>query len=118
MGEGAIVTRDRKGAADVWHLYEKPSKDTKGINLQADWFRLQTNYDHWQPVPSYDNRRDPGVANMKQFCNGSPDADCVRKVMTTWPTQNHHTDITSVMCAKTGQLDITVWTPSSESVLV
>lgn len=116
--QGAIVTRDRKGAIDTWHLFEKPAKDTKGINLQPDWLRLQTNYDHWEAVPDYDNRRGPGVTNAQTFCNGTADASCVKKVMTTWPTQNHHTDITSIMCPKTGYIDVTVWTPQSATVLV
>ena len=30
-------------------------------------------------------------------------------VMTTWPVKNHHTDITSVMCAKTGQMKTLLW---------
>merc|ERR1712194_757813 len=109
--QGGIVTRDRKGAIDTWHLFEKPAKDTKGINLQPDWLRLQTNYDHWEAVPDYDNRRGPGVTNAQTFCNGTADLSCVKKVMTTWPTQNHHTDITSIMCPKTGYIDVTVWTP-------
>ena len=24
------------------------------------WFRLETNYDHWNPVPTADDRRTPG----------------------------------------------------------
>lgn len=108
-GQGAIITRDRKGARDVWNLYEPSSKDTKGINPQPDWFRLQTNFDHWEPVPSEDDRRHPGVANIKAFCNSTASQACVNKVMTTWPTKNHHTDVTSIMCPKTGYLDVAVW---------
>ena len=33
----------------------------------------------------------------------------VMTVMTAWPTKNHHTDITSVMCARTGQMKTVVW---------
>jgi len=25
------------------------------------WFRLITNYDHWETDPSYDDRRTPGI---------------------------------------------------------
>jgi len=117
-GEGALLSRERKGLLDAWNLYEVPSKDTKKVNIQPDWFRVQTNYDHWDPVPSYDNRRDPAVANVKQFCNDETrvNQNCVWKAMTTWPTMNHHTDITSIMCAKTGYMNTTVW--MSPSVLV
>jgi N-acylethanolamine-hydrolysing acid amidase len=117
-GEGTILSRERKGLLDAWNLYEAPSKDTKKVNIQPDWFRVQTNYDHWDPIPSYDNRRDPGVAHVKQFCNDGAgvDQNCVWKAMTTWPTMNHHTDITSIMCAKTGYMNTTVW--MNPSVLV
>lgn len=114
--EGAILTRDRKELVDVWHLFEAPSMDTQGINLQPDWFRLQTNFDHWTEVPDDDNRRTPGVANMAAFCADGVNRSCVMQVLTTWPTQNHHTDVTSVMCPKTGHIDVTVWVPPSHVV--
>mmetsp|Transcript_11363 Transcript_11363/g.36002 ORF Transcript_11363/g.36002 Transcript_11363/m.36002 type:complete len:231 (-) Transcript_11363:369-1061(-) len=114
-GEGAVLTRGRTNLIDAWHLYETPAKDTKGINKQPDWFRLQTNYDHWTPAPSYDDRRTPGVTHGSQFCKSGVDMDCVLKVMTTWPTKNFHTDITSVMCPKTGYISTTVWSPSLSS---
>jgi hypothetical protein len=33
----------------------------------------------------------------------------VLSVMTAWPSKNHHTDITSVMCARTGQMKTMPW---------
>ncbi|CAB1319528.1 unnamed protein product [Coregonus sp. 'balchen'] len=46
-GEGVVVTRDRKGPADIWPL--EP--------LNGGWFRVETNFDHWLPPPTKDNRR-------------------------------------------------------------
>mmetsp|Transcript_58495 Transcript_58495/g.128251 ORF Transcript_58495/g.128251 Transcript_58495/m.128251 type:complete len:396 (-) Transcript_58495:184-1371(-) len=113
-GEGAIMTMERKAAKDIWHLYEEPAKDTKHINPQPEWYRVQTNYDHWEGVPAEDDRRTASVVNVQEFCgNGIVDQNCVRKVMTTWPTQNHHTDVTSIMCPRTGYFDSTVWLPSA-----
>eukprot|EP00451_Oxyrrhis_marina_P047426 CAMPEP_0204449400 /NCGR_PEP_ID=MMETSP0470-20130426/99817_1 /ASSEMBLY_ACC=CAM_ASM_000385 /TAXON_ID=2969 /ORGANISM="Oxyrrhis marina" /LENGTH=611 /DNA_ID=CAMNT_0051449217 /DNA_START=50 /DNA_END=1885 /DNA_ORIENTATION=- len=120
-GEGAILSMDRKASADTWHLYEESAKDTKHVNPQQEWFRLQTNYDHWTAAPTYDDRRAPGVAHVGQFCgDGVVDQACMTKVMTTWPTQNHHTDVTSIMCPRTGYFDVTVWIngTAGESVLV
>lgn len=45
--EGAVVTRDRGGAANVWHLKDSPSN-----------FLVETNFDHWGPAR--DKRRDTG----------------------------------------------------------
>lgn len=118
-GEGAIVTRERKGLVDAWHLHEAPAKDTKSINLQPGWFRLQTNFDHWEPAPSYDDRRTPGVNNMVRECNGTVGESCLKDVITTWPTKNHHTDVTSIMCPETGFFETIVWVdPASMSIVV
>jgi len=117
-GEGAILSRDRIKLVDAWHLFEKQPKDTALINVQPDWFRLQTNYDNWEAVPDYDNRRAPGVAHATQYCNATVDQSCVRKVMTTWPTQNHHTDVTTIMCAATGFMHTDVWTDQTGKIVV
>jgi hypothetical protein len=45
--EGAVLTHDR---------YE--NGDTMTLSF-ADWFLVQTNYDHWLPPPENDDRRDP-----------------------------------------------------------
>uniref|UniRef100_A0A3B3WJB5 N-acylethanolamine-hydrolyzing acid amidase n=1 Tax=Poecilia mexicana TaxID=48701 RepID=A0A3B3WJB5_9TELE len=46
-GEGVVITRDRKGPADIWPL--EP--------LNGGWYRVQTNVDHWLPPPKKLNRR-------------------------------------------------------------
>lgn len=118
-GVGAIVTRDRQSARDVWPLYEASAKDTKGINAQPGWFRLQTNYDHWEAAPTWDDRRTPGVAHAKAFLKDGVDERSMLKVMTAWPTKNFHTDITSVMCPQTGYIKTWKWMPPhAEEILV
>jgi len=117
-GEGSIVTRDRQTAIDVWHLNEAPTKDTKGLNKQPDWMRLQTNYDHWMAAPSYDDRRTPGVAHTQANCGSGISKDCIEKTMMAWPTKNFHTDVTSIMCPQTGYMSVAVWLPSTKTVVV
>jgi len=48
-GEGAVVTRDRLKAADVWRLNTTTGR----------WYVLETNYDHMHPPPHGDDRRHP-----------------------------------------------------------
>jgi len=48
-GEGAVVTRDRSKAADVWRLNATAGR----------WYVLETNYDHMLPPPHGDDRRHP-----------------------------------------------------------
>ncbi|MBZ3888028.1 N-acylethanolamine-hydrolyzing acid amidase [Sciurus carolinensis] len=45
--EGVVITRNRGGPADIWPLDP----------LNGAWFRVETNYDHWKPVPKRDDRR-------------------------------------------------------------
>jgi len=116
-GEGAILTRGRT-FGNSWRLHEKNAKDVHQINQQPDWLRLQTNYDSWTAVPDYDNRRAPGVNNTEKFCKDEVSEDTVWSVMTTWPTKNHHTDITSVMCPRTGRMKTMVWTAPPEHLMV
>ncbi|XP_015248918.1 PREDICTED: N-acylethanolamine-hydrolyzing acid amidase-like, partial [Cyprinodon variegatus] len=47
-GEGVVITRDRKGPADIWPLDP----------LTGGWFRVETNFDHWLPTPAKDHRRE------------------------------------------------------------
>jgi len=117
-GQGAIVSHGRQRTDDVWHLYEDSAKDSKRINVQPDWFRLQTNYDHWEAPPSYDDRRTPGVAHAKEFLKNGVDDKTMWKVMTAWPTKNFHTDVTSIMCAQTGFMRTVVWLPPAENLVV
>jgi hypothetical protein len=57
--EGAVVTRYREEEkTDVWPL------NTSAAN---GWFRLVTNYDHWESDPSYDDRRTPGIGSQPRF---------------------------------------------------
>ncbi|XP_036708779.1 N-acylethanolamine-hydrolyzing acid amidase isoform X2 [Balaenoptera musculus] len=49
--EGVVITRNRDGPADIWPLDP----------LNGAWFRVETNYDHWKPVPKRDDRRTPAI---------------------------------------------------------
>ncbi|XP_077987045.1 N-acylethanolamine-hydrolyzing acid amidase-like [Glandiceps talaboti] len=53
-GEGAVITRNRITAEDVWFI------DTD----QNRWFLVETNYDHWNPPPAHDDRRTPAVKEL------------------------------------------------------
>ncbi|KFP03677.1 N-acylethanolamine-hydrolyzing acid amidase, partial [Calypte anna] len=45
--EGMVITRNRRGPADLWPLDP----------LGGAWFRVETNYDHWTTPPPSDDRR-------------------------------------------------------------
>lgn len=92
--EAAVISRGRDRAVDVWRLSKTPTAAEKAGT--EPFFLLQTNYDHWEPAPSYDDRRDPGIAHVEAVGQPNIDQATLLKVMTTWPTFNHHTDFTIV----------------------
>ncbi|XP_064415590.1 N-acylethanolamine-hydrolyzing acid amidase isoform X2 [Latimeria chalumnae] len=49
--EGVVITRDRSGPADIWPLDP----------LLGQWYRVETNYDHWTTPPPFDDRRTPAI---------------------------------------------------------
>ena len=54
--QGAVVTRDRAVAADVWKL---------GTN--NTWFLAETNYDHWEKPLFIDDRITPANKCMNEM---------------------------------------------------
>ena len=98
--EGGVMSRARKNAIDYWAMN---TTDSKG------WYRLQTNYDHWNPVPVADDRRTPGRAHMDALGPSKITSDSIYQVMTTEPTYNFHTDYTAVMEPQSGLYMSGVW---------
>lgn len=102
-GELAVISRDRSKAADVWTWNAS----------SHDFFLLETNYDHWNPVPKADDRRTPGIAHMRTMGPGGigDGSGLFDRVMNVWPTKNHHTDYTIIMSAseETFLYNGTVW---------
>lgn len=48
-GEGVVLTRGRNELLDTWRIDADAGQ----------WFLVQTNYDHWIPMPPWDNRKVP-----------------------------------------------------------
>ncbi len=57
-GQGVVITRNQNDTADLWEMNSDP---------QHSWFVLQTNYDHWEKPPFYDDRSDPGNYCLNQI---------------------------------------------------
>lgn len=96
-GEGAVITRDRISARDVWTL-DPPER----------WFLVETNYDHWEPPPKDDDRRDPANQHMNKIGRQSISLDTLFSVLTTPPVLNKSTTYTTLMCAAVPD-NYTVW---------
>ena len=98
--QGAVIARGRERAVDVWRL--EPSKPD-------GWYRLQTNYDHWNPAPVADDRRTPGNALMRKIGRGGMNASSLWGVITTWPIFNLHTDLSVMIVPAEAYYNSTVW---------
>ena len=88
-GEGVVITRDRTAAKDLWRLDPNSGR----------WYLVETNYDHWQPPPKSDNRRDPAIKAMDETTHAGLDAKSLFEVMSTPPVCNNGMIYTVVMSA-------------------
>lgn len=98
---GAVVTRNQTGAVDTWTL---PGSDGDGIA----WFEVQTNYDHWKPLPWFDDRVLPAenaLADIGQYSITM--TQIAQNVLTVKPVLNQMTTYTAVMAPSNGTM--TVW---------
>jgi len=90
--QGAVLTRDRDNATDVWRL-QSPTR----------WYEVQTNYDHWKQPPWFDNRVDP--ANTAMLSLGRNDLslnNLFNKVLSVKPVLNLQSTFSMLTCAADG----------------
>jgi N-acylethanolamine-hydrolysing acid amidase len=90
IDDGAVITRNRTAPDNVWSISDG------GV---GGWYVLQTNYDHWKPVPWFDNRRGPGMDAMnaigtKMLLGG------LLEVLSTKPVLNIQTTYTMLSAPK------------------
>lgn len=88
-GEGVVITRDRTTAKDLWRMDPDSGR----------WYLVETNYDHWQPPPAGDDRRDPAIKAMDGTTRAGLNATSLFKVLSTPPVLNDGTTYTTVMSA-------------------
>lgn len=74
-GEGVILTRNSTGEdTDFFRLSDAYPKT-------SPWFIVQTNYDHWDKAPIYDDRRDMGIKLMEAVGQNNVSIDTLWNVM-------------------------------------
>uniref|UniRef100_A0A3P8W6T3 N-acylethanolamine-hydrolyzing acid amidase n=1 Tax=Cynoglossus semilaevis TaxID=244447 RepID=A0A3P8W6T3_CYNSE len=88
-GEGVVITRDRKGPADIWPL--EP--------VNGEWFRVETNYDHWRPPPEMDHRREMANKALNATGQVNINMDTLYQVLSLFPVCNGITVYTTTMSA-------------------
>jgi len=93
--DGAIISRNRTVAADIWEL----------DSASGRWFEVETNYDHWQEPPWFDNRRDPAISHMNTLGRNGLNSKNLFQILGMKPTLNLQTTYSIVGCPATGEYE-------------
>ena len=95
--EGVVITRNRWDTANYWYLNS------------TSWFLVETNYDHWKPQPSDDDRADPAIRMMKALGQSGLNVASFYNLFDTYPVlQQNLTVYTTIMSPATGFYDTLV----------
>ena len=97
-GQGVVITRDRTAAVDVMKLDAN----------HGQWYVLETNYDHWDPPPTSDDRRDPAIKALNRIGRNNINAETLYQALSTPPVLNHQTVYTTIMSAAQPDLYVSV----------
>jgi hypothetical protein len=90
-GEGAVISRNRQNATDIWRL-----------NSPSRWFEVQTNYDHWEQPPWFDNRVTPANDAMMKMGQNNVTLDGMFGVLSVKPVFNLQTTYSILACPADG----------------
>jgi len=93
--EGAVITRDRSGPADIWILDSE----------QGRWFEVEANEDHWGPIGNRAKAANAGMTKMGQADVSLP---AMFDVLSINPVENSDTTYTAMMSAYYGNYNSTV----------
>ncbi|XP_034028148.1 N-acylethanolamine-hydrolyzing acid amidase-like isoform X2 [Thalassophryne amazonica] len=89
-GEGAVITRDRSGPADIWPLDP----------VTGGWYRVETNFDHWLPPPGRDHRREAAIKALNATGQDHINMKTLYQILSVYPVCNRGTVYTTIMSAE------------------
>jgi len=86
-GQGAVISRNRQNATDIWRL-----------NSPTRWYEVETNYDHWEQPPWFDDRVTPANDGMNSMGQANLSLQGMFKVLSTKPVLNLQSTHTILAC--------------------
>lgn len=93
-GEGVVLTRDHNKLLDTWRM-----NATSG-----GWYLVQTNYDHWLPMPVWDNRKKPAEKALDEVgADAVTDEVVYDSVLSRDPVLNRLTVYSTTMFCEEGK---------------
>jgi hypothetical protein len=94
LGQGVVLTRDHNKLLDSWRI-----NATSG-----GWFLVQTNYDHWLPMPPWDNRKKPAERALADIgADAVTPSSIYKDVLSRDPVLNQLTVYTTTMSCGEGK---------------
>lgn len=96
--QGAIITRGRN-EADVWFM------GRGSVSQVSTWYLVETNYDHWNKPPFFDDRRTPAVHCLDKMGREAASLSGLFNVLATKPIFNKLTAYTCLMDVSTGRFE-------------
>ena len=84
--QGAVITCDREKPIDIWWLNDTDNR----------WFLVETNYDHWNPPPQDDDRRNSANKLMNSIGQQKLNSDSLFGVLSTSPIYRIWTKYTTI----------------------
>jgi hypothetical protein len=91
-GQGAVITRNRINATDIWRL-DPPTR----------WYEVETNYDHWKQPPWFDDRIKPANTAMDALGRNNLSLDGLfTKVLSVKPVLNLQSTFSMLTCSADG----------------
>ena len=92
-GEGVVLTRGRNELLNTWRINAD----------DGEWFLVQTNYDHWIPMPPWDNRKAPAEkAILEVGAEEISPSTIYKRVLSRDPVLNQLTVYSTTMSCSEG----------------
>ncbi|XP_078257928.1 N-acylethanolamine-hydrolyzing acid amidase-like [Rhinoraja longicauda] len=87
--EGTVITRNIRGPVSIWPL----------MSAKGEWYRVQTNYDHWKAPPPWDDRRTIAIHGLEATTQKNISLDTMYEILSMERVLNKLTVYTTLMCA-------------------
>jgi len=103
VNQGAVITVGPNSTLlDVWDIpHGLPANDS----LVTPWYVLETNYDHWNQPPWFDDRRYPAEDCMNEIGSANISLPNMYNVLNGLPNRNRLTTYTALMNCEEGHLE-------------
>ena len=104
MNDGAVITIGPN--MTLYNYWDIPNALGNNSDASHDnWYVLETNYDHWEQPPWYDDRRYPCEDCMAEIGSDSIDFETLYNVLNGIPNRNRLTVVTVLMDCQQGTME-------------